>query len=337
VKGIRKLSEREQAILFAVVERFVRDGRAISSADIQKEVMPDISTATIRADMFRLEQEGLLYKPHASAGRLPTEAGLRYYGEEILRRTPPVERSFHGRSRPRIADQVGFLNRTLASLSRDARAIAFLSYPLPEIDPVARFQVTLWEQRVLVLTLLFQSDWVYSRLFRLQMPLDPHLSFDEISERVTEAIRGMLIQNIRREILANALQKMPSADAFTRIISRFILSHHWMERIRVMEPPPEEMESGAVMEALHPIRAALSDSGALMRVIRRVRSSPQIIWGTDLRPKPIPRSVFILSQYRVNSLPGFLGIAGPVRMDYGRAVRTVQEFSEHLSAASSGL
>jgi heat-inducible transcriptional repressor len=335
VRGAPKLTERETAILLSIVEVFVRDGRPISSADIQKEILPEVSTATIRADLYALERMGLIYKPHLSSGRLPTEAGLRYYAEEVLRKAPPTATGEREKTRVRIGDRTDFLNQTLVSLSRDAHAIAFLSHPLPEIDRIARFQVTLWEQRVLILTLLFRSDWVYSRSFRLRAPLDPDLPFDEVSERVTESIHGLLLRDIRRELVVQALRGVPSANALGWLIARFVMSHTWNDRIRLKEPPPGEMESPADQEVLHPLRRALSETETLMTVIRKMRSSPEIVWGTDLRPLPLPRSVFVLSQYRVNSLPAFLGIAGSIRMDYGRAVRMVQESSERLSASSA--
>ncbi|MHA2621358.1 MAG: hypothetical protein V2G42_08035 [bacterium JZ-2024 1] len=333
------LTDRQKAILFGVIEMFVRDGRPVSSACLQKELMQNISTATIRGELYTLEQLGLIHKGYSSSGRLPTEAGLRFYGEEVLRRAmqeAAIHRSPKRTHRP-IASQEEFVTQAVRSLAAEARAIAFVAYPPPEMDRIAHFQATLWEHRILVLTLLFQSDWVHSRSVRLSSGFAPDLMFEEISERISKAISGLLLRDIREELLAQALCGTPSAEPLAHLIFRFITSHQWQERIRVKEPPMNEFSDHPDKELLYPVRVVLSDPRPLVRALRRVQSFPEIVWGSDLRPHPIPKCVFILTHYETPTLPGYIGIAGPERLDYGRVLQVLQEYSGRLSAAASSV
>lgn len=335
MRAIPKLTQRQVTILCGVVELFVRDGRPVSSAQIQAEVTPDISTATIRAELYRLEKIGLVQKNYSSSARYPTELGFRYYGEEIIRSATRSDKPTRQRTRTRVSDQEDFLNRALISLAQEARAIAFAAYPPPQVDPIAHFQISLWQHRLLVLTLLFQSGWVASRSVPFRLPVGPEVLFDEISERVSRALHGLQLEDIREELVAHAIRKMPSRSALTRLIYHFIVSQTGTDRLWIKEPPIEVLENRWDQEILYPVRAALSDPSVLTQVFKRIRSLPEIVWGTDLRPHPIPGSVFILTNYEINTLQGYLGIAGSQRLDYRRAVQTLQEFSYRLSSASS--
>lgn len=79
------LSEREQVVLEALVELFVRDAGPVSSGHIQSEIGLSVSSATIRNVLHRLEDKGLLHQPHTSAGRVPTPLGYRVYVESYCR------------------------------------------------------------------------------------------------------------------------------------------------------------------------------------------------------------------------------------------------------------
>ena len=79
-----QLSSRKKRLLEAVVDSYICSVEPISSSAIQKEYMPDVSSATIRSELAGLEELGYLVKPHVSAGRVPSSKAYRYYVESIL-------------------------------------------------------------------------------------------------------------------------------------------------------------------------------------------------------------------------------------------------------------
>src|SRR6478609_4140390 len=88
-----QLSERQSAILRRVVEEFVNTKQPVGSKMLVERSDLRVSPSTVRAELAELETLGLLTHPHTSAGRVPTEAGYRYYADELLRQpsSPPAE------------------------------------------------------------------------------------------------------------------------------------------------------------------------------------------------------------------------------------------------------
>ena len=78
------LEQRQRDILAAVVRSYTETGLPVASAKLLRMRQFSVSGATLRADMARLEEKGLLYQPHTSAGRIPTDAGFRYFVEHIM-------------------------------------------------------------------------------------------------------------------------------------------------------------------------------------------------------------------------------------------------------------
>ena len=123
---IVELNERSREIFRRVVEAFVETGEPVGSRTISRKLGVQLSPATIRNVMADLEEAGLLYAPHTSAGRLPTEAGLRMFVDGLLevgslteeeRRSIDGQAAAVGRSLPEVLEQV---SATLSGLTHCA-------------------------------------------------------------------------------------------------------------------------------------------------------------------------------------------------------------------------
>ena len=80
-----ELSKRDERVLDAVITDYIQSGEPVGSRTISKRAGMMVSSATIRNVMADLEEMGLLYQPHTSAGRIPTERGLRFYLDSLVR------------------------------------------------------------------------------------------------------------------------------------------------------------------------------------------------------------------------------------------------------------
>lgn len=124
------LSERQSAILTALIERYVREARPVSSTELVRAADLDVSPATMRNELKVLEEAGMVMSPHTSAGRIPTDAGYRFYVSDLLRQPAVVD---HGVKPAEVADlkkkmhameqqmeaQTKLLARLLAELTKD--------------------------------------------------------------------------------------------------------------------------------------------------------------------------------------------------------------------------
>src|SRR3989339_378407 len=80
-----ELDERKRRILEAIVRDYLHTAEPVSSRNIWRHYMPDLSPATIRNEMADLEEMGFIIQPHTSAGRIPTDLGYRYYIDYLMR------------------------------------------------------------------------------------------------------------------------------------------------------------------------------------------------------------------------------------------------------------
>ena len=79
------MNTRQQKILSVIIEEYTNSAVPVGSEVLVKKYNLKVSPATIRNDMGKLEEEGLLYQPHISSGRIPTDEGYRYFVEEIMK------------------------------------------------------------------------------------------------------------------------------------------------------------------------------------------------------------------------------------------------------------
>ena len=120
---IEQMNDREREVFRIVVREYLRSAEPVGSALIVSRHQLGVSTATIRNDMAELEERGLLEQPHTSAGRIPTEAGYRYYVDQFVRKATVEEKR-----RPELEAAVRELERDMESAARKfARTVASIT------------------------------------------------------------------------------------------------------------------------------------------------------------------------------------------------------------------
>jgi transcriptional regulator of heat shock response len=125
------MSDRSAKILYALVEQYINDARPVGSVHLSEKMSMHISTATIRKVLSDLEEDGYIYQPHTSAGRIPTDKGYRYYVDHMSKK------SLSDVKRRQIQDKFSELYNTYQNQSRTAarllselvHAVAITSLP----------------------------------------------------------------------------------------------------------------------------------------------------------------------------------------------------------------
>lgn len=169
-----KLSERQKALLSIVIERYVQDAEPVGSALLSgdasfRALFGSVSSATVRNELADLEEMGLLTQPHTSAGRVPTDAGYRFYVNEVLQPRP-----LRTREKARIQAMPDAASSVEDAL-RDATALlaqmtgypAVATLPSGTLDTMRQVQISAVPPHRLLLVLLTQSGRVENRLFEV--------------------------------------------------------------------------------------------------------------------------------------------------------------------------
>ncbi len=317
------LDERDLQILRTVVDVHVREGTPVSSQRVKETGETRVSTATIRSSLARLEQAGLLTKPHTSAGRLPTDRGYRVYVDH-LDTNPGCHDTFAVRFRRELRDRhsnatavMACASRILSALSRNLAVVYGAVVPESRVTGVQL--VDLGGTRLLVV-LNLQPE--YERTVVLRM--EKQFASDVISRAaawINRLIADRTLVGAKEELDAAVRDNMTDEG----IIAREVAVHR--EEI-FSEPPAVELyfeERSQLMED-----AELSDPGPvrlLMRLVHnreylariladRLGERTQITIGHEHQDQSLRPFSLVTAGYRMGGSRGVLGILGPTRMPY---------------------
>lgn len=330
-----ELTPRKQAILRHVVEEFVATGQPVGSKWIVERSALDVSSSTVRGELAELENLGLLTHPHTSAGRMPTETGYRYYAEALIT-------ALDGRPGPFSVDLSAMRNeleealqRTTEALSEATHLLAVVSAPSIESAAVRHVEVLLLQPRTVMIVVITASGGVSKRAVEFETPLDPGL-VEWARTYLNETAAGLRIGGsvLRRRLEDPTLSPRERAfldairPAFADVLGQNTQLYVGGAASLLGDARGDELEACQrlleVLERRHAVLALLSDALDPRRTVVRVR--PEVD-GEELRDVSYVGSTYGLS---TRSL-GAVGLVGPLRMDYEKAIHAVRAAAFELS------
>ncbi len=325
-----ELSERNRKILEAVISVYLQRAEPVGSRTVAKHVGLGLSPATIRNIMADLEDEGLLFQPHTSAGRVPTERGLRFYVDNILEKRDLSwgDQAVIEETIMASPDDVKTALRTAASLLANFTGHAVVaSQPAPLdkrllhmdfvlLRPCSVLVVSVFEGGIVRQTVIRTKEAIsQERLWRMADYLNQYLSYRSIDE-VREEIRMELDEDRRlfKKLVQEALDKTLSAQPQENL---FVDG-----RANLLEQP-EFLD----LNRLKILLQALEEKGALLELLDRVKeaSETRIFIGSKELGSALPDCGLVATPYKhKDEVMGGLGVVGPMRMDYGRVIALVE-------------
>ncbi len=328
------LTPRQELVLRLVIEDYLEAGAPVGSKHLATGV--EWGPSTIRAELAALEDEGLLAHPHTSAGRVPTDAGYRYFVDRLLpaAEAPPETAGLTLTLGRREVDEA--MRVTSETLSQVTNLLAIVSAPPLETSTIRHIEVLPLQPRVLMVVVITSTGGVAKRVFAFEAPIDPGLAgwaASYLNERLAGLGLGarMLGGRLRDPSLTEGEQGFLDtlAPAFTALeeTAGDTLYVEGTARLLVEESGQDLSELESVMEMLERrvtllgvLRASLGDRDVVVR-IGSENEAPA------LRSLALVAASYGLPQRRL----GAVSVLGPVRMDYGHAIRSVRAASHQLS------
>lgn len=331
-----ELNPRRQAILAVVVQEYIATAQPVGSKTVVEEYGLRVSSATIRNEMRVLEDHGYLTHPHTSAGRVPTGEGYRYFVEHLLPEHPlsvddqlMIQHQFH-----QVGQESDQWAQLAAAILAHTARMAALATPVKAES--CRFKhVELVEVRDgLVLLVLV----LYNGIVKQQMlTVDRAITQDElsaVSNQLNDLLSGkrttqVLYQEIHDvpalgqqilEVIQQIMQREDSAS--NEIMYREGLSHILVQPEFANTEDAQQLVS--VLEQT-PLLAGIFES-------MRQGEGVQVLIGGEGRYEPLRDVSLVLSRYGVSqTATGILGLLGPVRMPYDRAIPLVRYVAQLMS------
>ncbi|MCE6961030.1 heat-inducible transcriptional repressor HrcA [Cereibacter sphaeroides] len=332
---LSEMNDRSREVFRRVVEGYLASGDPVGSRTLTRHMTEKVSAATIRNVMQDLEFLGLLDSPHVSAGRIPTQLGLRMFVDGLLEvgtvsdeDRSRIDATMGGNEH----DVVSLLDRVGATLSSITHGASLVLAPKQEA-PIRHIEfVSLGADRALVV-LVFANGHVENRVFR-PPPGQTASSMREAANFLNALVEGLTLADLRQTVGQEIAQRRQEIDA---------LAHELVQSgLAVWENPGEQSERLIVRG-----RANLLEGGTEAADFERIRSlfddlerkrdiaeflelaesgeGVRIFIGSENKLFSLSGSSLVVSPYMNadRKIIGAIGVIGPTRLNYGRIVPIV--------------
>jgi heat-inducible transcriptional repressor len=333
------LTPRQDLLLAKVIDGFAATGQPVASKALSADPEVTAGSSTVRNELAVLEELGLLAHPHTSAGRVPTDAGYRYFVDRLLpgRRELAPERARGGLGLSLARREVDeALRLTTETLSQVTNLLAIVSAPPIKTTTIRHVEVLLLQPQVLMVVIITSTGGVSKRVFTFERPIDAGLA-DWGASYLNEALvgTGLGARTLRSRLNDPALSVTERAfidsvaPAFTELAetaedalyvdgtARLLAEHRFQD-----------------VSQLNALLGFLERRVSLLGVLSEAldqRDTYVRIGGENAAPALRGLSLVAANYGLPQRNLGTVSVIGPTRMDYGSAIQAVREAAVMLS------
>jgi len=340
--ALPELTERERRVLEAVIQSYVETAQPAGSNAIARKFGLGVSPATIRNTMSDLEEKGLLYHPHTSSGRVPTDVAYRLYVDSIL----PLPRK-QLREIDQLSSQIttggsaveGILRRAAQSLGVITQELGVALGPRLDNSLLDRLDlVRLSSERLLVALTL--SGGAVRTIFVEARGQIADSALAEVTRVLNERVGGLTLREIRTTLGARLRDTGPTREA-SELLNVFIEEGEqlfesaiqgddiMLGQASLLAEQPEFSTVGNMRKLV-----ALTETREHLADLLRARSDTPgitITIGNEHKDPKLENFTIVTAQYHSGSVAGVIGVIGPTRMPYDKVISLVTHTSRLLT------
>lgn len=331
-----ELAERRRRILNIVIQEYVQTAQPVGSGTIAQNYDLGVSPATIRNDLAFLEEEGLLTHPHTSAGRVPTDAGYRYFVQHLLTESElphderRVIRSQFQQARQEL-DQ--WLRLSTAVLARTSQSAALATAPRAARSHFKHLELVGIHDTKVLLVLVLQDGTVKQQLWDLDQPMEQRelsLVSNELNEQLARADAEAITAKVA--LLAPFARQVALliSEAMERIDNHISGQIYRDGLVQILEAP--DFAGG---EHVRKIVRVFEQRTLLEQVLGEYPDNAtgiQVMIAGEGRYAELQDISLVIGRYGVSDrATGVVGVIGPLRMPYSRTISAVRFVSGLMS------
>lgn len=344
------MTDRQHRILARLVAEYIEQGEPISSAWLAEHSTLGLSSATVRNILARLEEQGLVKQPHTSAGRIPTDSGYRLYVDQLLtsrRRSKPLA---DVEARLRMSGTVGdLLENASQELSRASHQIGFAVAPA---SPTSRLQhidfVNLEGTRVLVIVVA-AGGHITHRVIETAERCDGAM-LTQAANYINQEFAGLSLPDVRAAIVERLTEERLLYDALMR--RALVLAQSGLEQIAPDEhlhvqgtsfligdlAVGEGVDSQRTLETLRALLRMIEEKHQLIDILNRSieTNGLTVVIGSENASPDLHSFSLVVSTFQDGDRTGTVGVLGPTRMRYQRAISVVDGVSQAVARLLDG-
>jgi heat-inducible transcriptional repressor len=318
------------------VSEYIESGQPVGSGHVTGLPGVQVSSATVRSEMVALEREGFLVQPHTSAGRIPTDKGYRFFvdhlanpgelGQVERRQVRQLFARFHGE----VEDLLERTTRLLTNLT-DYAAVAVS--PARDVAEIRFVQLVRLQERLALLVVVLADGAVEKRTLELA-PSATDADLAAASASLSSALAGVSLHRKHEAVHSED----PGIDALMES-ALVVLGEMGTETGRVFVGGSSRM--AAAFEATDTVRSVLSILEQQLVVVQLVEElldrGLAVAIGTELGYEPLAACALVLAPVEIDGeTAGTIGVVGPTRMNYPRALSAVRVVGQELAHRLEG-
>ncbi|MBT3338613.1 MAG: heat-inducible transcription repressor HrcA [Anaerolineae bacterium] len=332
---MKTLTERQKTILMLVVREYIDSGQPVGSKSLVKNYSLDISSATVRNEMRALTEMDYL---RTTSGRIPTEAGYRYFVRQVMREANlpnAVQRTISHQFTQTHSSTDAWMTLAASVLAHQTKAVSLVTAPHTEQTLFKHLELISTQGRQVLMILVFVGGEVSQQVLTLAEVLSqPRLS--QVAERLNLNLRDLSAEKIislpsradilEQDILLLIQQEMQQRSAATS-------GEIYMDGMAniLAEPSFADSDEGRRTLRFFDERSRLQDLLS-NTVVDSVVGGVQVLIGGEESWEELRQCSVVLAKYGIpGQATGTLGVLGPMRMPYARTIPTVRYMADLLS------
>ena len=332
------MNSRKKGILQAITEDYVSTAEPVGSRTISRKYLTELSAATIRNEMADLEYEGYLEQPHTSAGRVPSEKGYRFYVDVLMKDRPlakdDMQRVLAEYSRRR--GEIQSLSRAAAKvLAELANCAAVVLSPGMQCGIIKHVQLATISDADIMMIVVTSSGAIEHRLLSVENSLSQN-DLDRVTAILNKHLRNLSFTELTRHVIRNIRTEL---SAYSDLVSQAleILTNSGMcqpeervhtEGIAYFLDQPEFKQ----IERARPVLRLLELQAHLLNVMSGDRAGINVRIGSENAQEELKDCSLVTASYgQPGRVIGTIGVVGPTRMDYSKAIALVRFMAEGIS------
>jgi heat-inducible transcriptional repressor len=330
----RTLTDRQQLVLKLLVQEYVATGRPVGSKTLSHLFPIAVSSATIRNEMAALEDVGYVHQPHTSGGRIPTDAGYRYYVHRLMGK-PELSSGDQVMIRHQFrqveAQLDSWVDFAAGVLAETAGTVSIVTAPRSIVSRLRHFEIVSLQPRLALLILVTQESAVRQMMLHLPSESDQPL-LSKVSDTWAPILRGLSGSEVEAHakgatgLPAYVLEQIAFGLRGMEAVEDTQVRHSGLENI-LGQPEFAGAEGQNVLELLR----GTSLLSALLPQMTPAEDV-QVFIGEENPADALRRFGVVMATYGIDGeVTGILGVLGPTRMSYWRSISSVRYMARLMS------
>lgn len=333
------LGNRAKKVLHAVVTEYLGSGEAVGSKTVTRRYNFDVSAATVRSVMGELEDLGLLRHLHTSAGRVPTERGLRYYVDSLLRvrrltdaEQEGIQNQFSG-----VSDVSDVVERAKDVLREMSHLTVVVQAPRIDTGTISHLEFVKLRDDQLLAVIAASTGQVQNKVVQIDFALEPG-DLERINNYLRELVVGRTLAEIRARV-SQELEDERNADDKMRARALSLANAAVPEQQRstiIVDGQSNLLSLTDSVDGARTLLRALEEKEFLLRLLDRTLQAPgiSVFIGAEANLADLTDISVVTAAYGDEGSPvGTIGVIGPSRINYSKVISLVDFTADVITRA----